>query len=91
MKVATGMQHAQAGELIRKLRDNGTLPNYLGGGADALSKLLHLVPAARGQQSSAHGLGERALEADERLARLALTTSAAFIVFVADRPANGSR
>ncbi len=84
MKVLTGRPHGQAGDLISELRKKKMLPGYVGGGAEGLVKLLHALPAARGQQSSAHGRGAGVDEADEHLARLALTMSAAFICFLAE-------
>ncbi|MCW3101540.1 MAG: hypothetical protein JWL77_7158, partial [Chthonomonadaceae bacterium] len=83
LQVITG-EKGTAGELIAKLRRDGTIPAYLGGGVEHIAKLMSLVPAARGQQGSAHGLGERPVEADERLARLVLTTAAASVTFLAD-------
>ncbi len=45
---------------------------------------MHAVPAARGQEGSAHGLGDREAGADERLARLVIAITAALITFLAD-------
>jgi hypothetical protein len=84
MKIVTGRAHGQAGELIGELRKQKLLPGYVGGGVDGLVKLLHALPAARGQQSSAHGRGDGIDKADQHLARLALTMSAAFICFLAE-------
>jgi hypothetical protein len=45
---------------------------------------MHGIPAIRGQEGSSHGLGDRTGLADERLARLVLTMTAAVVVFLAD-------
>jgi hypothetical protein len=45
---------------------------------------MHDVHAARSQQGSSHGLGDRVVQADERLGRLVLTMAAALITFLAD-------
>jgi hypothetical protein len=73
-----------AGELIREARNQGLIPAYLGASVENLERIMHGVPAARGQQGSSHGLADRPIEADERLARLVLTTAAALITFLAD-------
>lgn len=82
LKVVTG-EKGEAGQLIRAAKSKGVIPTYLGKAADNLAALMHAVPAARGQQGSAHGLGPNPSEADERLARLVLVVAAAFIVFIA--------
>jgi hypothetical protein len=82
LKVTTGKE-GTAGELIRAALQQGLIPNYLGGSADAIAKIMHGVNASRSQQGSAHGLGERESEADERLARFVLTTTASLIALLA--------
>jgi AbiJ-like protein len=83
LKIRTGKEGA-AGDLIKEALKQGLIPNYLAAGADALAKIMHAVNAARSQQGSAHGLGGRPPEADERLARFVLTTTAALITLLAD-------
>jgi roadblock/LC7 domain-containing protein len=83
LQIVTG-KRGLAGELIAEAKSQGLIPNYLGASVDNLAKLMHGVPAARGQQGSSHGLADRPVEADERLARLVLTMAAAWIVFLAD-------
>jgi hypothetical protein len=83
LKIVTGSK-GEAGKLISAARDTGAIPPYMANGADHLAALMHSLPAARGQQGSAHGMGDREIEADERLARLAITIAAGFIVFLAD-------
>lgn len=82
LKVVTG-EKGTAGELVKAAKEQGLIPKYLGTSADSLAKLMQGLPAARGQQGSAHGLGDTPTEADEHLARLVLTMAAAFIVFLA--------
>lgn len=83
LKVATGRPNDTAASLIAEARRQGLLPAYTEGAAEGLGKVMNLVPAVRGQQGSSHGLGDRDAEADEALARLVVSTAAAFIVFVA--------
>jgi hypothetical protein len=83
LKVLTGQKNGNAGDLIKAAKKQGLIPTYLGASVDNLVALVHGLPAARGQQSSAHGLGHASGEADEHLARLVLTMAAAFIVFLA--------
>ena len=75
-----------AGQLIAEARRQGLIPKYLGASVENFEKLMHGLPAARGQQGSSHGLGTDPVEADERLARLVLTIAAALITFLADDP-----
>jgi hypothetical protein len=83
LKIATGKE-GSAGHLIGEARRQGLIPNYLGASAENLARLMHGVHATRSQQGSSHGLGNRAVEADERLGRLVLTMAAALITFLAD-------
>lgn len=83
LKIKTGRE-GTAGELINEALKQGLIPNYLGRTADAIAKIVHGVNATRSQQGSVHGLGDREPEADERLARLALTMTEALIEFLAD-------
>lgn len=83
LKVITGRSSGTAGMLIAEARQKGLIPGYAEGAAESLAKLMSLVPAIRGQQGSSHGLGENVAEADEHLARLVVSTTAAFIVFIA--------
>lgn len=86
LKVLTGESKGTAGDLIRVAKNKGLIPGYLGASSDTLAGMMHGLPAARAQQGSAHGLGPKPVEADERLARLVLVMAAAFIVFLtADR------
>jgi hypothetical protein len=84
LKIITGRDKGTAGELIPEARRQGLIPNYLGTSVENFEKLMHGLPAARAQQGSSHGLGDRPVEADERLARLVLTVAAALITFMAD-------
>lgn len=81
LKVVTG-EKGEAGDLIRAAKAQGAIPKYLGKATDNLAALMHGLPAARGQEGSAHGLGPKPSEADEHLARLVLVLAAAFIVFL---------
>jgi Abortive infection C-terminus len=83
LQVVTGKK-GTAGELIAEARRQGLIPKYLGASVENLEKLMHGLPATRGQQGSSHGLGTAPIEADERLARLVLTIAAALITFLAD-------
>jgi hypothetical protein len=83
LQVLTGKK-GTAGELIAEARRQGLIPRYLGTSVEHFEKLMHGLPAARGQQGSSHGLGDRPIEADARLARLVLTVAAALITFLAD-------
>lgn len=83
LQIVTGNK-GLAGDLIGEARRQGLIPKYLGASAENLAKLMHGVPATRGQHGSSHGMADRPVEADERLARLVLTTAAAFIAFLAD-------
>jgi hypothetical protein len=83
LKVITGRSSGTARSLIAVARQQNLIPGYAEGAADNLVKLMNLVPAVRGQQSSSHGLGERTVEADEHLAQLVMSTAAAFIVYIA--------
>jgi hypothetical protein len=82
LKVLTGESKGTAGDLIKIARKKGLIPGYLGASSETLATLMHGLPAARGQQGSAHGMGPKPVEADERLARLVLVMAAAFIVFL---------
>jgi hypothetical protein len=84
LKIATG-KRGTAGPLIAEAKKKGLIPDYLEASAESLAEMAHAVPAARGQQGSSHGLGDKPPKADERLARLVLTTTAAWITFLADR------
>jgi hypothetical protein len=83
LKIATGRSSGTAGSLIADTRQQGLIPAYGEAAAENLEKLMNLVPAIRGQQGSSHGLGDRAMEADEHLAQLVVAAAAAFMVFVA--------
>jgi hypothetical protein len=50
---------------------------------------MHGIPAIRGQEGSSHGLGERPAAADEQLAQLVLTVTAAVITFMVTSGAAG--
>lgn len=82
LQVVTEKPNLRAGSLIREARQQGVIPGYAQNAAEHLEKLMNLVPSVRGQ-AGAHGLGARDDGADEHLARLVVTTAAAFIVFVA--------
>lgn len=84
-KILTGKPNLTAGELIKEARRQLIIPGYLEDAVEHLEKLMHAVPAVRGQQGSSHGLADRPVEADEELARLILTIAASFIVFFAGR------
>jgi hypothetical protein len=83
LKVLTGKASGTAGDLIREARQQGLLPKPLGASVENLEKLMHGIPAIRGQEGSSHGLGDRTGLADERLARLVITMTAAVVVFLA--------
>lgn len=83
LKVLTGKTSGTAGDLIREARRQGLLPKPLGASVENLEKLMHAIPAIRGQEGSSHGLGDRTGLADERLARLVVTMTAAVVVFLA--------
>lgn len=84
LKILTG-EKGTAGQLIKAAvdREPRLIPNYLGTGAKQFGDMMDGINAARSQQG-AHGLGGRESEADERLARLILTWTAALITFLAD-------
>jgi hypothetical protein len=84
LKVLTGKTSGTAGDLIGEARRQGLIPKPLGASVENLEKLMHGIPAIRAQEGSSHGLGDRTGLADERLARLILTMTAAVIVFLAD-------
>lgn len=86
LKVLTGKSSGTAGALMRVARQQGLLPKPLGASVENLEKLMHGIPAIRAQEGSSHGLGDRAGLADERLARLVLTMTAAVITFLGRRP-----
>jgi hypothetical protein len=82
LKIVTG-EKGDAGDLIKAAKNTtGLIPNYLGGSVDSFAGLMHGLPAARGQQGSAHGLADSPVQADEHLARLMLTVAASLIVFL---------
>jgi hypothetical protein len=83
LKVVTGKPNLAAADLIREAKREGVIPGYLEASAENLERLMHAIPAARGQQGSAHGLGEKPVEADQHLAQLVLSLAAAFILFIA--------
>ena len=82
LKVVTGKHNLTAGSLIAEARRQGVIPGYMQNSAENLGKVMNVVPAVRGQEGP-HGLGAREEAADGALARFVLTTSAAFIVFIA--------
>jgi AbiJ N-terminal domain 4 len=82
LQIITEKPTLTAGPLIREARHQGVIPGYAQNAAENLEKLMNLVPAVRGQ-AGAHGLGARPDDADEDLARLVVTSAAAFIVFAA--------
>jgi hypothetical protein len=84
LKVLTGKRSGTAGDLIREARQQRLLPKPFGASVENLEKLMHGIPATRSQEGSSHGLGDRPGLADERLARLVLTTTAAVITFLVD-------
>lgn len=84
LRVLTGKTSGPAGDLIREARQQGLVPKPLGASVENLEKLMHGIPAIRGQEGSSHGLGDRTGLADERLARLVVTMTTAVIVFLAD-------
>lgn len=90
LKILTG-KNGTAGELIAEARRQRLIPKYLGASVENFEKLMHGLPAARGQQGSSHGLGTAPIEADERLARLVLTIAAALITFLADDASASAR
>ena len=49
---------------------------------------MHGIPAIRGQEGSSHGRGDRPTAANERLAQLVLTMTAAVITFLATTDAS---
>lgn len=83
LQVLTG-RRGTAGALIKEAGQQGLLPKPLGASVDNIEKLMHGIPAIRAQEGSAHGLADRPALADERLARLVLTMTAAVIAFLAD-------
>jgi HEPN domain-containing protein len=89
LKVLTGKTSGTAGDLIKEARRQGLIPKPLGGSVENLEKLMHGIPAIRGQEGSSHGLGERPAAADEQLAQLVLTVTAAVITFMVTSGAAG--
>jgi hypothetical protein len=59
LKVLTGKTSGTAGDLIKEARRQGLIPKPLGAAVENLEKLMHGIPAIRGQEGSSHGLGDR--------------------------------
>jgi hypothetical protein len=85
LKIRTGKPNLVAGDLIREARKQGVIPVYLADAVEHLEKLMHAVPAVRGQEGP-HGLGDRPPAADQHLAQLVISLAASFILFMGRSP-----
>jgi hypothetical protein len=85
LKIRTGKPNLTAGDLIHEAKRQGVIPAYLGAATEHLEKLMHIAPAVRGQEA-AHGLANRPSGADQHLAQLVVSITAAFVLFIG-RPA----